>query len=100
MNAVYPVREGANRFMLWLLVAAMVVASSFLALRAVDRPLPVRVVLPVVVSAGQAVPQVSPVPEPPQNQPAPYARDNTTPVPPVVQASPEPQPVPVPPAGH
>ncbi len=101
MNAFYPVHEGTNRFVLWLLAAAVLTSGLFLALRDVDRPVPVRVNLQVVTTAGQAVPQVMPVPEPAQNQPAPYAREGATPVPPPgVQVNPAPQPVPMPPPGH
>ncbi len=100
MNATYPVREGANRTMMWLLAAAVLMAGLFLALRAVNQTLPVRVNLPVVTAAGQAVPQVVPVPEPPQNRPAPYRQAHATPVPPGAQLPPEPQPGPTPPTGH
>ncbi len=93
MNAIYPVREGANRSILLLLVAAVLMASLFLAIRVVDQPVVVKFGNPAAISAGQAVPQVMPVPEPAQNQPAPYTREGATPVPPGAQVSPAPQPV-------
>ncbi len=100
MNIHYPVVERANRSMLGLLAAAVLMASLFLVLRGVDQPVGVRVNLPLVISAGQPIPQVSPVPEPPHNQASSDSLASVSPVPPDAQPSPEPQPVPLPPSGH
>ncbi len=90
-----PVR--ANRSMLWLLVAALILCL-ILALNAALLSVVWQAEPPASISPGQAIPQVVPVPEPPDSQLAADPQGGAAPVLPRAQISPVLQPVPMAPA--
>ncbi len=100
MYIQYSVPKRAHRSILWLLIAALILASLFPALQAARQPVVGRFAHPAAISAGQSLPRPLPVPEPPYRRSAPAARASATPVPPGAQLHPVLQPIPMPPSGQ
>lgn len=100
MNMHYPAPVQTNRSILWLLAAALLVASLSLALQKIGQPVFATVDHSAARIEVLAVPQPVPVPEPAQSQPAPAAQMSVTPAPAGAPDRPAPQPVPTPRAGQ
>jgi hypothetical protein len=99
MNINYPVPQSANRSLLWLLAAALVLVSLFWVHQAIDKPVLVMLAQPAERSPEQVIPRAVPVPEPPPVPSAPLTLANATPAPSGAELIPAPHPVPTPPAG-
>lgn len=99
MNIHYPIHERENHQMLWLLAAAVILASLVLVSQAAFQPVVVNIGNPANASVSHAIPHPVPVPEPPHSQPALQSRVSSTPIPQGIEQHPVPQPILTPPSG-
>lgn len=97
MNIYYPVPKRANHSIPFLLAAAVLMTSLFLALQ-VARPMPVKIDPAPAPMIRQEVPRAVPVPTPSDSQQAASFIPIATPTPQSIQSHPAPQPLPTPPS--
>jgi hypothetical protein len=106
MDLQYPIPERANRSILWMLAAALLIVSLALSLQSARLPVLSKHDRPAASLEGQPIsrPLLTvkplPIPEPPYNQKTPYTHQSSLPLPMGTQLIPAPLPVPTPPPGQ